>query len=615
MTKKIFLGLVFALALVFSVLAVGNIEILEGTTSLSGDAGTIPGSQFHVDNTGAEDLTGIALIPSNLVGASSTIPSSAVNLNTTSLDLTAGSGAAVGLTVAIPAGQLVGPYAGNITAVYNDTHYDLMDLTVTVTASSPSVSLPAVNYDESERDQNTTKTITVTNNGGVTLTGISLTPNAPQTWVGSYPSTLASGASFNVVMTSFVPDTLDSGVHKIGTLTFTSAQTSTTSDVNINAKSMLEFNSVKVSIDDGSWNSVDDGHEARDDARPGDSFEVKVKFENLFDNDYNDGDMDVQFWGVFHGAGEDGDDIESDNSDVSIDAGDKSDIEDGYLEFDDDFIDWNADSGKQTIEIFAEGEDDNGAMHYANFSFEVNIKRDNKAEFIFSRFESSAIAECGRSLTLYIEGRSIGKDNDDDVLLKIESSSLDVDIRKEFSMGAYDDDECDAFDNPDEDKCTEFTLRESIPLPNDMADGTHTFTAKLYRNGGNTQTDEATLDVTVTCDENTGSSSSSSSSSGSTSSTSGTSGTSSTGSTSGTASTTQPGTTTSTVDVLYTGSTQPSSASKGVVATMPTRITDTTKSQKFTDSPAYLALLSVLSVLAIIGIIVLVIVSMTKPRV
>lgn len=612
MTKKIFLGLVFALTLVFSVLAVGNIDILEGATSLSGDAGTSPSSQFHVDNTGAENLTGIALIPSDLVGASSTIPSSAVNLNTTSLDLTAGSGTAVGLTVAIPAGQLVGPYTGNITAVYNDTNYDMMDLTVTVTASSPSVSLPAVNYDESERDQNVTKTITITNNGGVTLTGISLTTDAPQTWVGSYPSTLASGASFNVVMTSFVPETLDSGVHKIGTLTFTSAQTSATSDINVNAKSMLEFDNVKVSIDDGSWDSVDDGDEARDDARPGDSFEVKVKFENLFDNDYNDGDMDVQFWGVFHGAGEDGDDIESDNSDVSIDAGDKSDIEDGYIEFDDDFIDWNCDSGKQTVEIFAEGEDDNGAMHYANFSFEVDINRNNNAEFIFSRFESSAIAECGRSLTLYIEGRSIGKDNDDDVLLKIESSSLDVDIRKEFSMGAYDDDECDAFDNPDEDKCTEFTLRESIPLPDDMAKGTYTFTAKIYRNGGNTQTDEKTLDVTVTCNENTGSSSSSSSSSGSTSSTSGTS---STGSTSGTASTTQPSTTTSTVDVLYTGSTQPSTSSKGVVATMPTRITDTTKSQKFTDSPAYLALLSVLSVLAIIGIIVLVIVGMTKPRV
>lgn len=607
MTKKIFLSLVLALALVFSVLAVGNIEILEGATSLSGAAGTDQDSQFNVNNTGGEDLTGISLVPSDLVGASSTIASSEVTLSVTSLDLAAGAGAAVDLSVHIPSGQLVGTYTGNITAVYNDSHYDIMDLDVTVTASGPSVSLPSVDYDESERDQNVTKTVTVTNDGGQTLTGISLSTDAPDTWIGSYPSTLAPGASFDVVMTSFVPETMDSGLHKIGSLTFTSAQTSASSDVNVNAQSMLVFDTVKVSIDDASWDSVDEGDVADDEARPGDTFEVKVQFDNLFDDDYNDGDMDVEFWGIFRNAGEDGDDIESDTMDLGLDAGEESDIDDGMIYFDDNIIDWEAESGKQLVEIFAEGEDDNGAMHYANFTFEIDIDRENDPEFIFSRFEASSGPVCGGPLTLYIEGRSVGEDSDDEVVLKVESETLDVYLREEFEMGAYDDDNCDAFED-DEDDCTEFSLRRSFDLPSDMVGGSHTIVAELYRDGGNKQTDEESILVTVRCDrddddadDDSGSDDSDDTSydDGDDTGGSGTSGTSGT---------------TSNVDVLYTGGSQPSSSARGVVATAPTRITDTTRGEKFTDSPAYLALLSVLSVLAIIGIIVLVVVVLTKPR-
>ena len=73
-------------------------------------------------------------------------------------------------------------------------------------------------------------------------------------------------------------------------------------------------------------------------------------------------------------------------------------------------------------------------------------------------------------------------------------------------------------------------------------------------------------------------------------------------------------TTTSSVEVLYSGGTSPSTSPRGVMATSPTMIKDlTAKKGSFTDSDAYLALLSIISVLVIIAVIVLLIFAFTRP--
>jgi hypothetical protein len=489
-----------------------------------------------------------------------------------------------------------------------------LPLTVTVRDPVYSISLPDVIYPSSGRDVNVTQTATITNNGDYTLTGINLAPSATNTWqTGVVPTALAVGGSFTVTLTSTVPEDADSGARQIGTLVFTSSQLNRTSAIRTNAESKLAFDAVKVSIADGSWKSISNGSTAGDDARPGDKFGVKVKLENLYTDD-EDIDMEADVTALFKGAGMDGEDIDGDSDTVDIKAGDKSsEIE---VTFDEDMIDWEASSGKLVMELTASGDDDNGATHTAMYNFSINVKRSTSGEIVFTRFEATSTVQCGNSFIIYADGRSVGEDSEDEVVLKIKNDNLGIAIEEKFSMGAYDGDEdCDAIDEGEDSDCREFSYSKSIQIPAGMAPGTYTIEGKLYINDGSKQTDESSLDLNVECR------SSASTTEEEETQTTGTTGTTTTTTTTQrpttTTTTTQrpttttPSATTSTVDVMYGGGR--TSTTRGVSASMPTRITDTTRQKGFSDSNGYVALLSIVSVLLIIGIIVLLVYAFSRP--
>ncbi|MBW2965111.1 hypothetical protein KY363_06650 [Candidatus Woesearchaeota archaeon] len=727
MNRTVLISIIMAFALVFSVSAIGSVDIKESSVSLSGLPGTMNVSQYvNISNTGSSDLNGIVVNSTALSGSAGTIPASAMAFFLSTVNLPAGQSYVDAIMFSIPSTQKAGTYSGTIAAYYNSTNQDTASVTATVlpvysysgSADSPSiakglsgyitvnvsntgnadisgmtwrvtnplvygsyylspttssgslsvsynsstsftvpftvsssqaagtysgqlnlsannvnqtltvyvtvkeptysVSIPTVQYDESSRNVNVSKTITITNDGDYTLTGIlPLSTTASNTWIsGTTPSVLAKGSSFSVTLTSTVPNSVDSGSAKIGTLDFKSNEINKSADIRTDALSRLTFDNVKVSIADASYDTVSDGGTADDDARPGDTFAVKVKLENLFDNDGLDIE-DIQITATFYGAGESGDDIDGDSENFDVDAGDKSDeIE---IEFDDDIIDWDSNDGKLKMELFADGEDEDGGRHTANYTIYINVKRESKADLIFTRFDVPSTVQCGSSFTIYADGRNVGKDSDDEAVLKIENSNIGISIREEFAIGAYDDDECDAI-GEDDDNCMEFEYRTTVQVPTTVGSGTYTITGKLYRKGGDDQTDDADETITVVCDSSSSSSSSSSgsTSSGSTSSGSTSSGASTTGTTtggsSGTTTATTPGATTSTVQVLYGGGQGTTTSSKGVVATSPTKITDTTKKSGFTDSNAYLALLSVISIVLIIGIIVMLVYAFSSPR-
>ncbi|MFH1063907.1 MAG: hypothetical protein V1729_02405 [Candidatus Woesearchaeota archaeon] len=496
------------------------------------------------------------------------------------------------------AAQPTGTYTSQVQMSYKGV-VQTLTLNVVVTSPTFSVSLPVVQHAESERDVNVSTDVTITNNGDLVLTGITMSSTGAASVVtGAVPSTLIPGGQFIVKVYTMVPLNADSGIDTVGSLVFKSNELNTSSEIRTDAVSHLEFNAVKVSIADGSWDTLTKGSTADDDARPGDVFGVQVKMENTFDSDYDDGDMgDVTIDAIFFRAGADGDDIEG-NLDLSLDAGEKGDLEE--IDFDDDYIDWDVDAGKLTVELVAEAEDDNGAMHRAVFNFSINVDRENKADFTFMRFDAPSQVECGRSFRIYVEGRSIGEKSDDSVVLKIESTQFDFNVREEFAMGAYDEDDgCDALER-DADDCTEFNYYLDVDVPANMAPGSYPIVAKLFRDGGNTQTDDADLQVTVAC----GSKSSSSSGSSTTQSTSKPS-----------SSTDTTSTKAADVEVVVSGTSQSSTQSSRAVATGPARVTDTTSdSGAFKESGAYLAVLSLLSILVIVGIVVTLVYAFSKPK-
>jgi len=607
----------------------GFTQSVDSLDLAQGDSGYL---SVNVTNTGNDDLSGLTYrITDPLTSGGNTLD--VVSSATGSISVPYADSGSFQIHFSPSGSQATGTFTGDVNLSYGSIEHTL-PISVTVREPLKSITLSDVQFDESERDMNVTKTVTITNNGDVTLTGVSLTLSGTDVWMtGSVPSSLATGASFDVTLTAYVDESESSGPKDVGDLVFSSVELSKTVDVKINAESMLAFDSVKVSIDDASWDSVDEGQTADDEALPGDKFQVKVKLENLFDDD-SDMDMDdVEVSATFYNAGEDGDDIEGDIDVGDIDAGDKSSEEE--IDFDDDMIDWNADAGKLLVELEAEGEDDEGGIHRAYFNFTIEVERENKAEIVFSRFDAPSTVQCGGTLVIYADGRNLGEKSEDEAELWITNSALGIEVRESFEIGNYeeDDDDCDAFE--DDEDCSVFDYRKSVRIPSNIASGTFTIEGELFRDDGNKKTDEQRIDVKVECSSSSsssGSSSSGSSSSGSSggSSSSGSSGgSSSSGSSSGSSSSGSSGgssstpsvtagpeasTTTSSVEVLYSGGTSPSTSPRGVMATSPTMIKDlTAKKGSFTDSDAYLALLSIISVLVIIAVIVLLIFAFTRP--
>jgi uncharacterized membrane protein len=580
--------------------------------------------ELTLRNTGNYALTDVTLTSSALTGPT-TIPAASVSFSQNHFGMSIGQEKTVLVNIAGLSSSLAsGTYTGTLTVNYGGSSAATVPFSLVVSDAVASISISSTEFPASARGINLTKDVTITNNGDFSLAGITLTTNAPNTRItGTVQSTLAPLSSFTVRLETTVPETADSGVDTIGQLTFTSSALVRSVDIKTNAESMLEFDSVKVSIDDGSWDSVTNGGTADDEASPGNKFGVKVKLENLFeDNDEVDIE-DIEVTAVFYGAGESGDDIEGNTETFDVDSGDKS--ADQEIDFDDYAIDWDSDSGKLRVELRADGRDDNGATHYAFFNFTIEVKRENNGEFIFSRLSAPATVRCGASMQLYADGRSTGEDGDDEVQLRIESTQLEINVRDEFQMGAYNDEDCDALGD-DEDDCNEFNYRSNVDIPEDIAPGTYQIVGRLYRDGGDKQTDQETIDVRVECGESSGSTSSSSRSGGSSSSServsesesSSTESRQSTSTSSGSGRATESGTartTTSTVDVLYGAGQAANQPARGAVAFTPTRITDTTANESFRESSAYVALLSTLMIVVIIGIIVALVVGLTKPKV
>jgi hypothetical protein len=561
-------------------------------------------------NTGNTALTGVTISATDLTGPG-TISAPALTVSDNGFTMAVGASKTVHVTPnGVPGSAASGTYTGTLQINYGGTSTLSVPFSVVVSDAVASITLAEVVYPASARETNVSTTVTIANNGAFQLNAVSLTTSAPNTWIsGAVPGVLPVGGSFTVTLMSTVPEDADSGLHKIGTLTFGSAEYNKSVDIKTNAESMLEFDSVKVSIDDGSWDNVNNGDTADDDARPGSTFGVKVKLENLFSDDTDNELSDVELTAIFNAAGEDGDDIEGDSETFDIDAGDKS--EEIELEFDDDVIDWDVDAGKLSMEITASGEDENNAIHTARFNLSINVEREKKSDFIITRLDAPTSAVCGRSFTLYVDGKSIGEDSDDEVILKITSSDLGLNQEEKFEMGAYDGEECDALDG-DED-CIDFNYQTSVDVPSALS-GEYTITAKVYRDNGGDVTDEEDVEINVQCSNPTSSQQddydyeeTDTTTGTSTGTTTGNAGTTST-----TKQTTTPSATKASVEVMYGGTTTVPST-RGVTATMPTRITDTTKKAGFTESEGYLALLSVLSVLAIIGIIVLLVWAFSKP--
>ncbi|MBI5398459.1 DUF4402 domain-containing protein [Candidatus Woesearchaeota archaeon] len=503
-------------------------------------------------------------------------------------------------TFNVPSNKPAGTYSGTFQLTVGGSLLT-QPVSVVVNNVNPSVVLPAVQFDQSEREMTVSKPFNLVNNGGVALTGITLTSSVANTTFSGVPATLAPGAVATVTVNSYVPKKQDSGVKQVGVMTFTSTQVTATAPLKMNAVSNLRFDKVQVAVGDGSFDTVSaSGDSVSDDAKPHDKFQTKVILENLFSSGSKTSIEDVKIDAVFKGVGEDGDDVDGESDEFDIDEDDKSDAV--MIDWDEDVINNAAANGDHEMVLTAEGTDENGARHSATFTVKVNVDRENGVDATLTKLSvSPASVDCGESFVLSVDGENLGEKSDKHAALELVNSALGISVKKEFKLGDYQDDNCDAVEKPDK-SCREFSYDQSFMVPSSASSGTYAIKARFLYDTTK-EGDSKTVDVTVVCDKSTSSTTTSGSgSSGSaTSTTSAPSKPATTAQGSGTTALSSTGTKASNVEVLFSGP-QASAPSAVAAAREPTKLTDLSMQKSFTDSRAFLMLLA-LANLAMVAII------------
>ena len=351
-------------------------------------------------------------------------------------------------------------------------------MTAKFALAAPSLEVSEILFEDAERNVAITKTITLTNNGDVNLTGVNLTLNGISSMyvpvLTEAIDTITVGGSVTATLQLTIPDDEDSGEKKIGTLAVTAdGGFSKITDVKINPESGLVINQIDINGKSSGDLSVEDVNE------------ITVEVENQYDEDMKDVVITVEILDV------DGDDLEEESDEFDLDSNDE---QEETIEF--DLTDEQVDEEEYEVVITVEGEDDNGAKHTTKEIKTVNVDRDKHKIVITDAALSPSSLSCGLQLellSLEVRIKNVGESDEDDVEIVVKNSEMGLDSRRSNI-------ELDDFSGNDNDYRATF----QIEVDKEVKAGTKKLDIQVYRDGNLEDTEEITLTIPSCGDQATG---------------------------------------------------------------------------------------------------------------
>lgn len=365
-------------------------------------------------------------------------------------------------------------------------------LTASVREAILSLNLPSVTL-TSERNKTASATFTITNSGDYDLSGTLTSDAASKYNVQFSPNSfnIAAGASQNVAISLTVPENEETTLHKIGNIIFTSNLLNKSSDLKLNVEGKLRIDEVNVKID-GKSHVKTASQESVDDEKtmPGSKFEVLVEVCNKFtdsDEDISNIDLTATFEGI-----DDGNDIDGSVNEFDLD-GRKCVVK--TIDFDKSQIPWLTEAGSYDLIIEIEGTDDFDQTQSDRWTIPVKVYRDEDPNIkIVSASLNPSNISCSRDVSLNVQAYNIGN-ADDDAVLEIKSSAINLRIFKDFEIGNDVNEDCDAIDNP-EDECIGFDKTFNLDISQNLSAGTYPIDIITYYSDTK-QSDKKTLNLVV----------------------------------------------------------------------------------------------------------------------
>ena len=282
--------------------------------------------------------------------------------------------------------------------------------------------------DDAEKIDLGAKTLTFLNNGNasenVLLELLNIAPGYTLNLSNS-SFTLISNASQTVTINGQIPLSEDSGEHTIGQLRFGT----TTYNIIVNVESMLDLVEVVVYADGNKENTISNENEDTDDLKPGMEVELRFEIKNLFDKDYDNGDIDINELTVTLNNDNDEDDFGEeideeprDNFD-EIAAGETVEGEDVVVVID---IPADAKEDNYELEINLEGEDGNNAKHTVTWLVDLVIDREkDDVQFETVELEDPSL-KCGEATYLNFELINYGSNSQDKAAVSVYNPVLGI---------------------------------------------------------------------------------------------------------------------------------------------------------------------------------------------
>ena len=294
----------------------------------------------------------------------------------------------------------------------------------------------------------------------VDLSGISAKYNVKVT--DPVVGTLAPQQTDTVTVEFTVPKDEEGGKHEMGSIKVTSSElpAGKSQKVYLSPKSFLRIDKVEVEGKESGKFSLTE------------PTEFVVEVVNDFTQDLTDVFVTVTVLDV------DGDDLEQESESVDIDNGDSETIS---VEV--DLSKEVVDEDSYEVEITVEGEDDNGATHKMTQTKTFNVDREKHKVVIKDASVSEEELSCTRATTVRVELENQGKNNEDDITVKVKNSALKLDVKKENI-------ELDKFSGDDND----YVAVLAVDAGNVVA-GSYPLTVEVYMGGSLVDTKTVTLNV------------------------------------------------------------------------------------------------------------------------
>lgn len=397
-----------------------------------------------------------------------------------------------------------------VNAVWNGSASHAITITVNDVPAGMSLTVPVVGGKTQKRsnpksdratDENllVTASATLSNTGIENLTNVNVTSITPSGYSQSevnlsfisisdlsLATTLNRSQSTTIKFQARIPKDLDAvtgnrleeNKQTVGTIAVTGTTTSgstvtASSPIQIQTENNLRIKNIKVEVDGDSEN-VDNGDRVSN-VKAGASVVMKIELENKFSRDDNVDINDVDVT------------VDSDDLDVNEDE-DAGDIapkktREVTVRF---TIDEDADDDDYEVEVRASGEDENGAKHGEFLRFTIEVEKREHEIKIGSVSLNPESAGCEERAQLRATIKNIGRRDEDEVFLRIESP----DLRYGDVLGPYELDEDDSR-----------LVTADIPVPKNMSAGNKRITLETYYDTDIRSNSDAALLRVVACDE------------------------------------------------------------------------------------------------------------------